>query len=261
MKKNDEILLTIESLSGDGKTIARQDGMVFFVEGAVPGDSVRARIVKRKKNYAEAKAIEILSRSSLRTEPRCKHFGTCGGCKWQNLSYDAQLRFKHQHVVDAFVRIGGFENPTVLPVLGAEDSYFYRNKMEFTFSNSRWLTDEEMLRKDEITQEIALGLHVPQRWDKLVNVEECFLQSEISATIVNAVREIARGWKLSVYSTETQEGYLRHLVIREGKRTGEVMVNLVTTNDWPEAMENLTDRKSTRLNSSHIQKSRMPSSA
>jgi len=239
-QKNEDIILTIESLSGDGKTVARQDGMVFFVEGAVPGDTVRARIFKLKKNFGEAKALEILTPSPLRTQPRCKHFGTCGGCKWQNLSYEAQLRFKHQHVVDAFVRIGGFENPTVLPVMGAEDSYYYRNKMEFTFSNARWLTDEEMHRKDEIVQELALGLHVPQRWDKLVNIEECFLQSELSAGIVNAVREIARGWKLSVYSTETQEGYLRHLVIREGKRTGEVMVNLVTTTDWPEAMHNMT---------------------
>ncbi|MBI1805011.1 MAG: 23S rRNA (uracil(1939)-C(5))-methyltransferase RlmD [Ignavibacteriae bacterium] len=238
--KGDEVVLNIESLSGDGKTVARQDGMVFFVEGAVPGDTVRARVFKLKKNFGEARALEVLTPSLLRTEPRCKHFGICGGCKWQNLSYDAQLRFKRQHVVDAFVRIGGFENPDVQPVIGADDPYFYRNKMEFTFSNSRWLTEEEMLRKDEIKQEVALGLHVPQRWDKLVNVEECWLQSELSAAIVNAVREIARGWNLSVYSTETHEGYLRHLIIREGKRTGEVMVNLVTTNDWPEAMQNLT---------------------
>ena len=240
LTRNSEVILQIESLSGDGKTVARQDGMVFFVEGAVPGDTVRARIFKLQKKFSEARTLEVLTPSSLRVTPRCKHFGTCGGCKWQNLAYDAQLRFKHRQVVDAFTRIGGFENPNVLPVIGVDDPYYYRNKMEFTFSNSRWLTAEEMLRKDEIKQELALGLHVPQRWDKLVNVEECFLQSEMSAAIVNAVREIARGWNLTSYSTETQEGYLRHLVIREGKRTGETMVNLVTTNDWPEAMGNLT---------------------
>ena len=240
LTRNSEVILQIESLSGDGKTVARQDGMVFFVEGAVPGDTVRARIFKLQKKFSEARTLEVLTPSSLRVTPRCKHFGTCGGCKWQNLAYDAQLRFKHRQVVDAFTRIGGFENPNVLPVIGVDDPYYYRNKMEFTFSNSRWLTAEEMLRKDEIKQELALGLHVPQRWDKLVNVEECFLQSEMSAAIVNAVREIARGWNLTSYSTETQEGYLRHLVIREWKRTGETMVTLVTSNDWLEAMGKLT---------------------
>ena len=241
MQKNDEVVLNIESLSGDGKTVARQEGMVFFVENAVPGDTVRARIFKLKKNYAEAHAVEVIRPSPHRSEPRCRHFGVCGGCKWQNLAYESQLQFKHQHVVDAFTRIGGFQNPTVLPVIGCEEPYFYRNKMEFTFSNYRWLTDEEMKTKEEAQQEVALGLHVPQRYDKVINIEECWLQSEMSAAIVNTIREISRVWKLSVYWTETHEGYLRHLVIREGKRTGETMVNLVTTNDWPEAMQNMTD--------------------
>ena len=240
MNKGDEIILSIDSLSGDGKTVARQDGMVFFVENAVPGDTVRAQIGKLKKNFGEARAVEILKPSNMRVEPRCKHFGVCGGCRWQNLSYEAQLQFKRQLVVDAFTRIGGFENPEVKPVIGCEAPYFYRNKMEFTFSNQRWLTTEEMQRKDEIQQEVALGLHIPQRYDKVLNLEECWLQSEMSAAIVNTVREISRVWKLTVYSTETHEGYLRHLVIREGKRTGEVMVNLVTSIDWQEAMQNMT---------------------
>jgi 23S rRNA (uracil1939-C5)-methyltransferase len=177
----------------------------------------------------------------MRVEPRCKHFGVCGGCRWQNLSYEAQLKFKRQLVVDAFRRIGGFESPDVRPVIGCETPYYYRNKMEFTFSNQRWLTHEEMQRKDEIQQEVALGLHIPQRYDKVLNLEECWLQSEMSAAIVNTVREISRVWNLTVYSTETHEGYLRHLVIREAKHTGEVMVNLVTSIDWEEAMQNMTD--------------------
>jgi 23S rRNA (uracil1939-C5)-methyltransferase len=249
MQKNDEVVLNIESLSGDGKTVARQDGMVFFVENAVPGDTVRARIFKLKKNYAEAHAFEVIKPSPHRSDPRCKHFGVCGGCKWQNLSYESQLHFKHQQVVDAFTRIGGFPNPVVLPVIGCEEPYFYRNKMEFTFSNYRWLTNEEMQTKSEVQQEVALGLHVPQRYDKVINLEECWLQSEMSAAIVNTIREISRVWKLSVYFADAharqrdggQEGYLRHLVIREGKKTGETMVNLVTTNDWPEAMQNMTN--------------------
>ena len=240
MEKGDEITLKVETLSGDGKTIARLDGLVFFVEKAVPGDLVRARIRKVKKNFVDARAVEILTPSPLRVTPRCKHFGVCGGCSWQHLSYEAQLRFKRQLVVDAFERIGGFENPLVHPVLGCEDPYFYRNKMEFTFSNYRWLTDEEIRQREAVHPEIALGLHVPDRFDKVLNLEECWLQSELSAAIVNSVREICKVWNLSVYSTETQEGYMRHLVIREGKRTGDVMVNLVTSTDWPDAMQNMT---------------------
>jgi 23S rRNA (uracil1939-C5)-methyltransferase len=240
MQKGEDIILSVERLSGDGKSVARKDGMVFFVENAVPGDTVQARIWKLKKNYAEARAMEILQPSSVRVDPKCKHFGVCGGCKWQNLSYEAQLHHKHQFVVDSWIRIGGFESPDILPVLGNSNPFYYRNKMEFTFSSQRWLTNEEMQRKEEFGPEVALGLHVPQRYDKVVDIEECWLQSEISNRILTTVREICRVWDLKVYSTETQEGYLRHLVIREAKHTGEVMVNLVTTNDWPEAMQNLT---------------------
>jgi 23S rRNA (uracil1939-C5)-methyltransferase len=240
MQKGDEIALKLERLSGEGKAVARHDGMVFFVEKAVPGDLVRARITKLKKNFADARAVEILTPSPLRVTPKCKHFGVCGGCSWQNLSYEAQLHFKRRLVVDAFERIGGVADPAVHPVLGCEDPYFYRNKMEFTFSNYRWLTDEEVRRKEEVRQEVALGLHVPERFDKVLNLEECWLQSELSSAILNAVREICRVWGLTVYSTETQEGYMRHLVIRQGKRTDDLMVNLVTSSDWPEAMENMT---------------------
>ncbi|HEV8538476.1 MAG TPA: 23S rRNA (uracil(1939)-C(5))-methyltransferase RlmD [Bacteroidota bacterium] len=246
MNKGEDVILDIESLSGDGNTVARLDGVVFFVshapggENAVPGDTIRARIWKIKKNYVEARAAEIITPSPHRTTARCRHFGVCGGCRWQNLEYEKQLQFKRQHIIDTFKRIGSFDAPVVLPVIGCEDPYFYRNKMEFTFSNYRWLSVEEMQRQDEIGSELALGFHVPERYDKVVNVEECWLQSEVSAAIVNSVREICKGWDLSVYSTETHEGYLRHLVIREGKRTENLMVNLVTTTDWPEAMQKFT---------------------
>jgi len=241
MKTDEEIVLNVESLSGDGKTVARKDGMVYFLENAVPGDVVRARVWKRKKNYAEARAFEIITPSSLRVQPKCKHFGVCGGCRWQNLSYEAQLKFKHQVVVDAFKRIGGFDQVETRPVIGCEDRYLYRNKMEFTFSRNRWLTEEEMLRKDEIREEVALGLHIPGRYDKVLNVEECWLQSETSTAILRSVREICRVWELSVYSTKTHEGYLRHLMIRDGKSTGELMVNLVTTHDLPDVMQKMTE--------------------
>ncbi len=241
MHKGEDITLTIESLTGDGKTVARHDGMVFFVENAVPGDVVRARFWKLKKNYAEARAMEILSPSPLRMEAKCVHFGVCGGCSWQNLSYEAQLKFKHQNVVDAFQRIGAFDSVEVEPVLGCDEQFFYRNKMEFTFSRNRWLTTEEMQSHEEVAEEVALGLHIPRRYDKVLNIEECWLQSEVSSAILTTVREICRVWNLSVYSTKTHDGYLRHLVVRDGKRSGEVMVNLVTTYDWPEAMQSMTN--------------------
>lgn len=240
MEKNSEVTLTIESLSGDGTTVAHHEGLVVFVEDAVPGDVVKAKIWKVKKNFAEARATEILTPSPHRVQARCKHFGTCGGCRWQTLSYEAQLQFKRRNVEDVFKRIGGFSNVTILPVIGCDDPYYYRNKMEFTFSNERWLTTEEMLTKDEIKQELAAGLHIPERYDKVLNIEECYLQSETSARILNTVREIFRVWGMNAYQTRTHEGYLRHLVIREGKRTGERMINLVTTHDWQEAMQNLT---------------------
>ncbi len=240
MEKNSEVTLTIESLSGDGTTVAHHEGLVVFVEDAVPGDVVNARIWKLKKNFAEARALQILTPSPLRVEPRCKHFGICGGCKWQTLAYPSQLEFKRQHVSDVFKRIGGFETVEVRPVIGCDEPYYYRNKMEFTFSNQRWLSEEEMLHKDDIKKEVAVGLHIPERYDKVLNVEECFLQSETSARILNIVREIVRVWGMDAYQTHTHEGYLRHLVIREGKKTGQRMINLVSTHDWPEAMQNLT---------------------
>jgi 23S rRNA (uracil1939-C5)-methyltransferase len=240
MIKGDILELEIESIGGEGKTVARRDGMVFFVENAVPGDVVHARVWKIKKNYCEARAVELVKPSRWRITPRCKHFGICGGCKWQNLEYGAQLDQKRRGVKDAFARIGGFPDLEVPPVIGCDEPFYYRNKMEFTFSRRKWLTDAEM-GTEFPPETVALGLHIPERFDKVLDIEECFLQSEVSAAICNAVREITRGWGLSVYSTKTHEGYLRHLTIRQSKRSNQLMVNLVTTTDWPEAMTNLTN--------------------
>lgn len=240
MQKGDELILKVESLSGNKKTVAHYENFVVFIEDAIPGDTVRAKIWKITKRYAEARAIEILISSPHRVIHKCKHFGVCGGCRWQNLSYEAQLNFKQCLVRDAFTHIGGFQSPEVQPVIGCDYPFFYRNKMEFTFSNYRWLTSEEMQNNLEQEPEVAVGLHIPQRFDKVLNIEECYLQSEISMAILNSVREIVKGWNLTVYSTKIHEGYLRHLVIRDGKKTGELMVNVVTTYEWQEVMQNLT---------------------
>ncbi len=246
MKKFDELIVTLDSFAFEGKSIARIDGFVVFVEGGVPGDEVRVSIRKVKKQHAEASVVEVLKESSLRVEPRCKFFGTCGGCKWQYVEYQAQLDFKRQHVVDALERIGGFKNVAVRPTLGAEDIYFYRNKMEFSFG-SKWITREELnernLNPEPRTERetFALGMHIPQRFDKVLDIDECHLQSEISNRIVNLVRRFCLDRDLSIYSTFTHTGYLRNLVIRQSANTNELMVNLVTSEDQPEIMLPLTD--------------------
>ena len=247
MKRGDELEGVIEDLAVEGKSVARIDGLVVFVRGGVPGDTVRMRVRTVKKNFAEADLVALEFPSPRRTEPRCRYFGTCGGCTWQNIAYASQLEFKRRHVADALERLGGFASLTVPAPLAMADPFYYRNKMEFSFGE-RWRTDEEMThpRPEGSTAagviDSALGLHLPGRYDRVLDLHECWLQSEASARIVNLVREFCLGHDLSVFSTVTQKGYLRNLVIRESKRTGETMVNLVTRDDRPEVMEQLTER-------------------
>ena len=228
VKKGTEIELTIEKFADRGKSLTRLDGYVVFVAGAVPGDRVRAVVVKQKKNYAEARLREVLSPGPLRTEPRCRYFGTCGGCKWQHVDYAAQCEAKRQSVEDAFVRQGGFAGVAVHPTLGAEPIYGSRNKMEFSFSGERWLTPGEIASGEAFDTGFALGLHVPGNFHKVIDLEECHLPPDLSTRLVNGVRTFVReqGWK--PWHIRRHNGYLRHLVIRTGTHTGEVMVNLVT---------------------------------
>lgn len=239
--KGAEIELHIENLTLDGKSVSHYNALVCFVRNAAPGDFVKARVTKLKRNYAEADVIAVLSPSQHRIEPRCKHFGTCGGCKWQHVAYPTQLREKQQYVVDAFEHIGGFAHLSISPIIGAEQQYFYRNKIEFSFSDRQWLTqwpDQPVLRSPHSA--LYLGFHVPGRYEKVLDIDECWLQSEVSNEILHAVRTFCRERGLSVYSTTTHRGYLRHLVIRRSKRTDQLMVNLVTTTDEPVVMDALT---------------------
>ena len=247
MKRGDELGAVIEDLAVEGKSVARIDGFVVFVRGGVPGDTVRLRVRAVKKKFAEADIITLESPSPRRTEPRCRYFGTCGGCTWQNIAYASQLEFKRRHVAETLERLGGFAPLTVPAPLAMADPFYYRNKMEFSFG-ARWRTDDEMAhpRTEGSTPggivEGALGLHLPGRYDRVLDLYECWLQSEASARMVNLVREFCFAHELPVFSTVTQSGYLRNLVIRESKRTGETMVNLVTRDDRPEIMEQLTER-------------------
>ena len=225
-KKKNIILENIKLISAGGKGVAvgkTEEGKTVLVSGAVPGDIVNARVKKAKSNYYEAEAIEILEMSPYRVEPKCAHFGVCGGCKWQNLSYEKQLDFKHDEVVNNIRRIGGIEHFESLPILGSEQEYFYRNKMEFSFSNARWLSNEEVNSGEEIVGKNALGFHIPGMWSKILDLKECFLQEEPSNEIRLAVRDYAIENNLEFYDVKNQEGFLRTLMLRQNSK-GEWMV-------------------------------------
>jgi 23S rRNA (uracil1939-C5)-methyltransferase len=233
MKRGEEFELTVENFAADGKCVARHDGFVIFLSDAVPGDTARVMIEKVKQSFGVGKAISILKASPHRTTPPCKYFGICGGCKWQHALYEAQLQLKRQTVIDAFERIGGFSQIEVSPTIPSDEVYFYRNKIEFSFSRRRWLLDEEFNAPTSGRDDFALGFHHAGRYDKVVDVDACMLQSDRSNEILSAVKEFCQSKGLEVYDSEKQSGYLRFLVIREGKNTGERMVNLVTFDDRP----------------------------
>jgi len=239
VKRGDEVRTVLQGFA-DGRSVARLDGLVLFVRGGIPGDDVRVRLTRIKKNYLEGTVVDIISLSDMRTVPRCRYFGTCGGCTWQQVDYPAQLSFKQQVVRDALERIGGFRGVSVQTPIGSDDVFFYRNKMEFSFGE-RWLSPDELEKhRSGQVDRFALGLHIPQRFDRVLDLEECWLQSEESYRIVNMVRTFCRNRALTVYSTRTHTGYLRNLVVREGKNTGERMVNLVTSESRPALMHELT---------------------
>ncbi|XJR87557.1 23S rRNA (uracil(1939)-C(5))-methyltransferase RlmD [Elizabethkingia anophelis] len=220
------MLENIKLLSAGAKGVSvgkTEDGKTILVSGAVPGDVVNARMKKSKKNYIEAEAVEILEESPDRVDARCMHFSVCGGCKWQNLSYEKQLQFKEDEVLNNIRRIGGIEGFEALPILGSAEQYFYRNKMEFSFSNARWLTLEEVNSTEEIADRNALGFHIPGQWSKILDLKECFLQEDPSNNIRLAVKEYAEENNLEFFDVRNQEGFLRTLMMRQNSK-GEWMV-------------------------------------
>ena len=254
MKKGDIVELEIESYAFEGKGIARinkselnhvsnsiNKKYVIFVPHAYPGDIVRAKILKLKKSYGEAKIEEIIKPAKGRIEPRCKYFGVCGGCKQQDLDYSLQLKYKEEQVIDAFNRLGGFENYIMESILASENVFFYRNKMEFSFSEKRWLTPNEIQSNENIDSYFALGLHIPRMFDKVLDIDECFLQSDESNKILNLTRAFFKSRKTSIYSTKTHTGYLRNLVIRNSAHTKDLMINLVTSEENDKLMREYTD--------------------
>ena len=207
-----------------GVSVAKApDGKVVFIPNVVPGDVVDVQTFKKRKAYYEGKAVRFHEFSEHRTEPVCQHFGVCGGCKWQNMKYDQQLYYKQNEVKNHLQRIGKIETPEFEPILGSKEQFFYRNKMEFGFSNARWMTEDE-LNSDEIFEnKDALGFHIPKMWDKILNIEKCHLQQDPSNAIRNEIRAFAIANNLAFFNPRNHEGFLRTLMIRTAL-TGEIMV-------------------------------------
>ena len=206
--------VTITDVAAEGKALARVNDMVVFVPYVVPGDIVDLQVKRKKHSYAEAVAVKFYEYSPLRSEPFCKHFGVCGGCKWQCLKYEDQLRYKQKQVTDNLTRIGKVELPEISPILGSEQTECYRNKLEFTFSNKRWLTQEEVMQDVKYDQMNAGGFHIPGAFDKVLAIDECHLMDDICNRIRNGVRDYAYEHNYSFFDLRTQEGMLRNMMIR-----------------------------------------------
>jgi 23S rRNA (uracil1939-C5)-methyltransferase len=231
-KKNKKIILEdllITDYAAEGKALAKLDGKVIFISGAVPGDTADVLLTKNKKDWAEGRVLKIKSESKERVEPFCKHFGICGGCKWQMLPYHLQLAYKQQEAAQNLRRIGKIDLPEILPIIGADATVDYRNKLEFTFSNKRYLLPEEIATQNPI-QEGALGFHVPRIFDKVIDIEECFLMDDVNNRIRNTIRSFALENKFSFYDIREHTGWLRNIIIRLCT-TGELMVNICLNHD------------------------------
>ncbi len=228
LKVGDEIELTIESLAFGGKGVARTDDLVVFVKNALPQQTALCRITKKRRGYVEAVSLEIVKASPSSVEAKCQHFPTCGGCTFQDFDYEGQIEQKKTQVVDIYRRIGHIPDVELDEVVPAENIFHYRNKMEFTFSNRRWVLPEE---EEGADRSFALGLHVPGRYDKILDIEECWIQNPVGNDILGIVREMARERGLKPYDIVKHKGFLRNLVIRVGERTEEVMVNFVTSRE------------------------------
>ncbi|MHA6696420.1 23S rRNA (uracil(1939)-C(5))-methyltransferase RlmD [Chryseobacterium sp. A301] len=236
MKKRTLILENIALTSAGAKGVAvgkTPEGKTVLVSGAVPGDVVHARVKKSKSKYYEAQVHELVQASPDRVKPKCIHFGVCGGCKWQNLSYEKQLEYKESEVLNNLRRIGGVDNFDALPILGCNEPYYYRNKMEFSFSNSRWLTQEEIDSSGNLGSRDALGFHIPGMWSKILNLSECHLQEDPSNAIRIAVRDFAIEQGLEFFDPRNQEGFLRTLMLRQNS-SGEWMVLFQLYREEPE---------------------------
>ncbi len=216
--------ITIHDFAAEAKCVAKINNLVVFVENVAPGDVADIEIRKKKKNFLEGRAVKIVKYSPKRVKPFCEHYGVCGGCRWQHIGYDYQLEFKRKNVIDAFRHLGKIDIPEVKHTIGSEKNTYYRNKLEFTFSNKRWITKKELDSRMPVDRD-GLGFHKAREFDKIIDIRNCYLQPEPSNTIRNSLRQFAKDNKISFYDIMEHKGFLRNLIIRTAN-TGEVMVIL-----------------------------------
>ncbi|QTA80367.1 23S rRNA (uracil-5-)-methyltransferase [Desulfonema limicola] len=240
IKRSQEIELEITGMAFGGQGIAKVDGYTFFVDQAVPSDYISARITRKKKNFAQARIINLLKPSPLRIEPPCVYAGFCGGCKWQFLKYEDQLIYKQQHVLESLEHIGLIHGVKVHPAAGSEDIFGYRNKMEFSCSDKRWLLPDEMGSND-IDTGFALGLHVPGTFHKVLDISKCMLQPDQGNEILNSVRTYMINSGMPVYGLKTHEGFWRFLMLRHSKAFNQWMVNIITSSEDRKIIQPLAD--------------------
>ena len=258
MRSNKKVLPILENItvidaSSDGQAVGRMDEVVIFIKDAVPGDVVDVQVTRKKNKFREGKAIKIHSYSDKRTDPVCSHFGTCGGCKWQNMKYESQLFYKQKQVTDALTRIAKIELPEIQQIIPSAKTYQYRNKLEFTFSNKKWLTIEQVNDKnisfgegkDEITRN-ALGFHIPGMFDKILDIDTCYLQEEPSNAIRNEIRKYALENNLPFFDLREQIGLLRNIIIRSTS-TGEWMLIVSFHYDDKPVIESLLNHLSNKF--------------
>ncbi len=220
----------ITGIAAEGKAIAKVDGMTVFVPFVIPGDVVDVQTYRKRKSFAEGRVMRFVEYSKDRIEPVCEHFGLCGGCKWQMLPYELQLKNKQQQIEDNLTRIGKVELPEIMPIMGAPKTTFYRNKLEFTFSNKRWLTKQEIGSDKELTNMDALGFHIPGMFDKVLDINKCWLQEDVSNEIRNSVRVFCLQHNFEFFDLREQKGLMRTMIIRTTS-TGELMVIVVFFKD------------------------------
>lgn len=232
--------VTIETVAAEGKALARVDGTVVFVPFAVPGDVVDIQVLKTKKNYMEGRITRLVKPSEHRLEPFCSHFGTCGGCRWQSLPYDMQLEAKRLQVYDQLVRIGHLDIPGVEPTMGSERTQYYRNKLEFTFSNKRWILDSENPEALGDKERCGLGFHVGKFFDKVLDIDRCMLQPDPSNGIRLFIKDYALSHSLEFYDIREKRGYLRNMIVRTTE-SGNVMLIVVLAYDEPETRNPMLD--------------------
>lgn len=238
--------ITITDVAAEGKAIAKTENLVIFVPFVAPGDVVDIQLSKKKSSYAEGRAVYFHHLSDKRAEPICEHFGICGGCKWQHLPYAEQLKYKHQQVIDNLTRIGKVELPEAEQIIGSEKTDFYRNKLEYTFSNKRWLTDSERFSDTQFDDMDALGFHIPGMFDKVLDIKKCWLQVDISNQIRLSIKQFCKTNNYTFFDLRNQHGLMRNLIIRTTS-TGELMVVVIFFENDQEKIENLLQHLSTNF--------------